>query len=84
MPLSNDVLDEIRVLTQFNPASALEGIKVHHTADASTIAATQRLFDKDLITLPDGGYLTNSGVEVIHHLDSLITVLQCKKEAVAG
>ena len=83
MPLSKDVLDEIRVLTQFDPASALEGIKVHHTAEASTIAATQRLYEKELITLPDGGYLTNSGVEVIRHLDSLLTVLQCK-EAVAS
>lgn len=83
MPLSKDVLDEIRVLTQFNPASALEGIKVHHTAEASTIAATKRLYEKELITLPDGGYLTNSGVEVIRHLDSLLTVLQCK-EAVAS
>ena len=79
MPLTNDILDEIRVLTQFNPASSLEGIKVHHTAEASTIAATQRLYEKDLITLPDGGYLTSSGLEVIRHLDSLITVLQCKE-----
>ncbi|CAA0080334.1 Uncharacterised protein [Zhongshania aliphaticivorans] len=83
MPLSNDVLDEIRVLTQFNPASALEGIKVHHTASPDTIAATQRLFDKDLITLPDGGYLTSSGQEVIRHLDSLVTVLK-GKEAVSS
>jgi uncharacterized protein (TIGR02647 family) len=44
MPLTKDILDEIRVLTQFNPASALEGIKVHHTAEATTIAATERLF----------------------------------------
>ncbi|MEX1665231.1 TIGR02647 family protein [Zhongshania arctica] len=83
MPLSKDILDEIRVLTQFNPASALEGIKVHHTADQSTIAATQRLYAKELITLPDGGYLTNSGQEVIRHLDSLVTVLQCKEALVA-
>lgn len=83
MPLSKDILDEIRVLTQFNPASALEGIKVHHTADQSTIAATQRLYTKELITLPDGGYLTNSGQEVIRHLDSLVTVLQCKEALVA-
>ncbi|CAA0101852.1 TIGR02647 family protein [Zhongshania aliphaticivorans] len=79
MPLPKDILDEIRVLTQFNPASALEGIKVHHTAESGTIAATQRLYDKDLITLPDGGYLTSSGQEVIRHLDSLLTVLQCKE-----
>ncbi|MFT5888293.1 MAG: hypothetical protein ACI9BO_001111 [Zhongshania sp.] len=83
MPLSKDILDEIRVLTQFNPASALEGIKVHHTADASTIAATKRLYGKDLISQADGGYLTNGGVEVIRHLDSLLTVLQCKESETA-
>ncbi|WP_373091272.1 TIGR02647 family protein [Zhongshania sp.] len=83
MPLSKDILDEIRVLTQFNPASALEGIKVHHTADPSTIAATERLFAKELITQADGGYLTSSGLEVIRHLDSLMTVLNCKDQETA-
>ena len=83
MPLSKDILDEIRVLTQFNPASALEGIKVHHTAEAATIAATERLFAKELITQADGGYLTSSGLEVIRHLDSLMTVLNCKDQETA-
>ncbi|MDX1504899.1 MAG: TIGR02647 family protein [Spongiibacter sp.] len=75
MSLSDHIIQEIRVLAQFNPASVLEGIKVHHDADPEMIAATERLFDKGIITQLDGGYLTDAGIELIKHLDTLQTVL---------
>ncbi|MGD9660245.1 MAG: TIGR02647 family protein [Porticoccaceae bacterium] len=73
--LADTTLDEIRILALFNPASTLEGIKVHHNAATSAITAAQRLFDKGLITLPDGGYLTDLGQEAVRHLDSLLTII---------
>ena len=75
MRITDNILQEIRVLSQFNPGSCLEGIKVHHDADPDLIAATERLFNKGLITQQDGGYLTDAGIELLRHLDSLTTVL---------
>ena len=71
MRITDNILQEIRVLSQFNPGSCLEGIKVHHDADPDLIAATERLFNKGLITQQDGGYLTDAGIELLRHLDSL-------------
>lgn len=75
MTLNDDVLQEIQVLSLFNPASTMEGIKVHHSAEVDAVAATQRLYDKGLITLPDGGYLTSLGQDALRHLDVLQSIL---------
>lgn len=83
MALPENIMQEIHVLALFNPASSLEGIKVHHSAEPSAIAATKRLFDKNLLTLPDGGYLTTEGQIVVGHLDSLLTVLNNSETAAA-
>lgn len=81
MPFSLDIQQEIRVLALFNPASTLEGIKVHHSADQEAIAATRRLYDKNLITQADGGYLTPLGQEAVRHLDGFMTILGSEREA---
>ncbi|MGB2255933.1 MAG: TIGR02647 family protein [Spongiibacter marinus] len=81
MRMSDSILQEIRVLSQFNPASGLEGIKVHHDADPALIAATERLFSKGIISRIDGGYLTDAGIELMRHLDSLTTVLGTHMES---
>ncbi len=75
MSISNETLDEIRILSLFNPESTLEGIKVHHTASDEDISATRRLYDNGLITLPDGGYLTNLGQDAMRHLDAVLLIL---------
>lgn len=75
MALPDSTLQEISILALFNPASTLEGIKVHHDANPAAIAAAKRLFDKGLITLPDGGYLTSLGQDAVQHLDGLVTIL---------
>ncbi len=75
MPIASEVFQEMRVLAQFNPTSALSGIKVHHDAEPEVIQATQRLFARGLISQTDGGYLTSAGQELLHHLDTVITVL---------
>lgn len=75
MQFTQDSLDELNILIRFNLTTTLEGIKVHTTAAPSTIAATRRLFDKGLVTLEDGGYLTTIGHEAAEHAHALLGLM---------
>lgn len=74
--INDDSIAEMRLLGLFNLASLQEGIKVHTSAHESEVAAALRLHAKGLITQPDGGYLTDLGVEAAGHLQSVLTILQ--------
>lgn len=78
MLLSQDLLSEMRVLTMFDLSTTQQGIKVHHDAEPDVIAATERLFDKGLISQQDGGYLTGLGRDAALHVHDLITILTTK------
>lgn len=78
MPYSPDLVEEIKLLTLYNISSTQEGIKVHKTAEATAIAAAQRLHAKGLVTQADGGYLTNLGIEAAGHAQALLTILASK------
>lgn len=75
MTLKAELLEEIEVLGMFDLSSTQLGIKVHHDANASLVAATQRLFDKGLITQKDGGYLTGLGHDAAENAQRLVTIL---------
>jgi len=75
MKLNPDLMHEINVLKMFDLSSSQLGIKVHHDAESETIQATQRLFDKGLITQTDGGYLTGLGRDAAEHSTNLLTIL---------
>ena len=75
MPISPKLNAEIRVLTLFNLDSAMEGIKVHKSADAETLGAIQRLYEKGLLTQQDGGYLTDLGIHCAEHLQTALRIL---------
>lgn len=75
MSLNTDLLDEIRVLNLYNQNNSEQGIKIHSDADPAIVAAAGRLFDKGIITLADGGYLTTLGQEAAEHAQALITML---------
>jgi uncharacterized protein (TIGR02647 family) len=75
MPISTQLNAEIRVLTLFNLDSAMEGIKVHQSADADTLDAIKRLHDKGLVTQADGGYLTDLGIHCAEHLQVALGIL---------
>ena len=75
MSFEPDQVEELKILALFDLSSTLEGIKVHKTADANAIAATQRLHTQGLITLNDGGYLTPLGVRAAEHAHALLTIL---------
>jgi len=75
MAFTPELIAELEILALFDLGNTQEGLKVHHTAAASAIAATQRLHDKGLISLPDGGYLTSLGRDAAEHAQSLLTIL---------
>lgn len=72
---SDTLFEEIKLLSKFPVSSQLEGIKIHNQADPKHILAAKSLFDKGLITLPDGGYLTDSGFETVNHLNHVLVTL---------
>jgi uncharacterized protein (TIGR02647 family) len=76
MPYSPEIIEELNILARYNLDTTQEGIKVHGSAAPNVIAATQRLFDKDLISQHDGGYLTNLGREAAEHAQNLLSILK--------
>ncbi|WP_299179133.1 TIGR02647 family protein [uncultured Neptuniibacter sp.] len=76
MPYNEEMMQELNVLNLFNLETTQEGIKVHSSAKPEVIAATQRLFDKGLITQSDGGYLTPLGHDAAENSQILITILK--------
>lgn len=76
MSLTPDLLDELELLNLFDLNSTQGGLKVHKDADQKKVAAAQRLYDKGMTTLSDGGYLTDRGVETTEHVQALIKMLQ--------
>ncbi|EIK97282.1 hypothetical protein PMM47T1_05846 [Pseudomonas sp. M47T1] len=76
MSYTPELVAELEILVLFNLDNTQEGLKVHHhTATPLAIAAAQRLYDKELITQPDGGYLTSGGLQAAQHAQALLTVL---------
>ncbi|ESS73620.1 TIGR02647 family protein [Methyloglobulus morosus KoM1] len=76
MQFTQENLDELNILVRYKLTTTLEGIKVHTTTAApSTIEATRRLFDKGLVTLEDGGYLTTIGLEAAEHAHALLGLM---------
>lgn len=75
MKLSTEVVQELEVLNMFPRESAQLGLKIHHDADPGHIAAAKRLFEKNLITLEDGGYLTDLGIEAADQCQALLSIL---------
>jgi len=72
---SDAFFEEMKLLAKFPEKSQLEGLKVHKDADQPIIQAAQSLFDKGLISQHDGGYLTDSGLEITSHLQHVLIAL---------
>jgi len=76
MTYTPELLDELNVLIRFDLETNQQSLKVHtHTADPKVISATRRLYDKKLVTLPDGGYLTSLGRNATVHAHAVLTLL---------
>jgi len=75
MIYTDELIDELNILLQFNLETTQEGIKIHKTALPGVIAASERLFSKGIITQPDGGYLTDLGHIAADHAQAAHTIL---------
>jgi len=75
MPFTQKQIDEMEILIRFNPKSTMEGIKVHKTAKPELVSAVERLYEKNMVTQVDGGYLTDLGREAAELSQSLLTML---------
>ncbi|WP_062059673.1 TIGR02647 family protein [Cellvibrio sp. OA-2007] len=78
MPISQELVAEMQVLRMFDTSTSQSGLKVHSDASSEIIAATRRLFEKQLTTQVDGGYLTPLGYESSVHLQQLLQILSSK------
>ncbi|MFJ3448742.1 TIGR02647 family protein [Pseudomonas sichuanensis] len=81
MSLTPELIAELEVLALFNLDNHQEGIKVGSNASPALIAAAQRLYDKELIDQPDGGYLTSLGNDAAESVQLLLTILKTPQPA---
>ena len=58
---------ELDLSLQFPNESWMQGLKIHHDDEPSAVAAVKRLFEKGIVTLPDGEYLTDLGHDLFEH-----------------
>jgi uncharacterized protein (TIGR02647 family) len=75
MTFTPQMVTEIELLLKFPNKSLMQGLKIHNDAQEDVIAAAQRLFDKGIVTQPDGGYLTDLGHELIEHVQVVYSAL---------
>jgi uncharacterized protein (TIGR02647 family) len=73
--LSKEFFADVELLNLFTLDNSQAGLKIHHEAAADRIASAKRLFEKELITQVDGGYLTPLGIQAAEHAQILIRVL---------
>ena len=77
MIFTSDMVAELNLLLKFPNKSLMQGLKIHNDAEPAAIAAAKRLFDKGIVTLPDGGYLTDLGHDLFEHALILKMALTC-------
>jgi uncharacterized protein (TIGR02647 family) len=75
MKFTHHHVDELNLLLQFDLSSRATGIKVHNDAKKEVQEAVERLYAKGLCTLPDGGYLTDEGIEIAQSAETVLRVL---------
>jgi uncharacterized protein (TIGR02647 family) len=78
MVFSTDMIDELNLLLKFPTNSQMQGLKIHHDANLSTIQAAERLYAKGVISQPDGGYLTDLGHDLFDLAQRLKLALSSK------
>ena len=80
MPFNANIMEELNLLLQFHDANKSSGIKVHSNARPEMIVACKSLFDKELISRHDGGYLTDAGIEALNHAQSMAGLLDLRAQ----
>lgn len=75
MQFNAQMLDQLNLLLMFPTDSLMQGLKIHNDADPSVIAAAKSLHDLGITSLPDGGYLTDLGFDLIEHAQIIKSAL---------
>ena len=76
MPNNQQLSAELDLLRLFNLDSSDAGLKVHSSeASEESVKAARRLYEKQLVSQPDGGYLTPMGREAAEHLQRALSIL---------
>ena len=76
MALNEEFAADVELLNLFELDSSQTGLKIHHVASPERIASAKRLFESDLTTQLDGGYLTPLGIRAAEHAQALIRILK--------
>ncbi|MEZ8143928.1 TIGR02647 family protein [Enterovibrio norvegicus FF-33] len=76
MLFTSELLEEMNVLVKFTLSTDMAGLKVRSDADPILVAATERLYDKKLVTAKDGGYLTSIGRDAVEHAKEALRILR--------
>ena len=76
MALNEEFAADVELLNLFESDSSQTGLKIHHVASPERIASAKRLFESDLTTQLDGGYLTPLGIRAAEHAQALIRILK--------
>lgn len=81
MSFATSTIEELNLLLQFDSSTLDRGIKVHSNARPEVIAACRHLFKRGLVDQPDGGYLTDAGIEALAHAQTLAGLLNDQEPA---
>ncbi|RDV26848.1 TIGR02647 family protein [Alteromonas aestuariivivens] len=73
-----DMTEELNLILKFPSESLLQGLKIHHDANQSVVHAAERLYAKGIISQPDGGYLTDLGIDIAEHARRIQSALAMK------
>ncbi|WP_165724937.1 TIGR02647 family protein [Pseudoalteromonas sp. SA25] len=76
MQFNQTMIEEFTLLAKFPRDSKMQGIKLHSDAEPCLLSAAQRLFEKGIIDSPDGGYLTDLGLDLIELITVIHSALQ--------
>ncbi|MFV8816579.1 TIGR02647 family protein [Haliea sp. E17] len=79
MLFAPDAIEELNFLLQFDNSSMRNGLKVHSTAREEVVTACRSLYAKGLVSQPDGGYLTDEGIEALTHAQVLAGMMQVRQ-----
>ncbi|MCF3098504.1 TIGR02647 family protein [Aeromonas australiensis] len=74
--ISDDVINQLKILACFDPANLSQGIKLRSDMSQALCEAAARLHQQGLISAEDGGYLTPFGMTMVEHLQHLLVALK--------
>ncbi len=74
--VSDDFVNELKILACFDPANMSLGIKLRSDMSEALCQAAERLHNQGLISATDGGYLTPFGMTMLEHLQHLLAALK--------